>query len=240
VTLTTGKNITGANTQFKITGGSSGNVLTTDGSGALTWGAIAAGFTGVHSDVTSGSETYEVPPGVTKILVFLTGGGAGGGQGSASNEGTGGPSAGTAIVQVDVVAGAIITILIGLGSAGNTIGGDSTFTHSSGGGAFDTITAPGGQAGVTHGTPTAPTLPTIGASNEGIAVKGGSGSPPAHNATVGSASFWGGGGTGGYNGVAVASPAYSFGAGGGGGISTAGYRDAGSGADGCCFIMEFK
>lgn len=39
VTLATGKNITGANTQFKITGGSNTNVLTTDGSGGLTWGA---------------------------------------------------------------------------------------------------------------------------------------------------------------------------------------------------------
>jgi hypothetical protein len=37
VTLTTGKNITGANTQFKITGGSSGNHLSTDGAGALSW-----------------------------------------------------------------------------------------------------------------------------------------------------------------------------------------------------------
>ena len=143
-------------------------------------------------------------------------------------------------MQVDVVAGAIITILIGLGSGGNTIGGDSTFTHSSGGGAFDTITAPGGQAGVTHGIPTAPTLPTIGASNDGIAIKGGSGSPPIYNSTVGAASFWGAGGSGGYTPVQTAKPAYSFGAGGGGGISTAGYRDAGSGADGCCFIMEFK
>ena len=39
VTLTTGKNITGANTQFKITGGSSTNMLTTDGAGALSWTA---------------------------------------------------------------------------------------------------------------------------------------------------------------------------------------------------------
>ena len=39
IALAVGKNITGANTQFKITGGASGNVLSTDGSGALTWGA---------------------------------------------------------------------------------------------------------------------------------------------------------------------------------------------------------
>jgi hypothetical protein len=58
VTLTTGKNITGANTQFKITGGSNTNVLTTDGSGGLTWGA--AGTTVKHSvlceEQTSGTD----------------------------------------------------------------------------------------------------------------------------------------------------------------------------------------
>ncbi len=39
VTITTGKKIAGANTQFKITGGSSTNMLTTDGAGALSWSA---------------------------------------------------------------------------------------------------------------------------------------------------------------------------------------------------------
>ena len=39
VTLATGKNITGANTQFKITGGSNTEMLTTNGAGALSWTA---------------------------------------------------------------------------------------------------------------------------------------------------------------------------------------------------------
>ena len=39
VTITTGKRIAGANTQFKVTGGSSGQVLTNDGSDGLSWGA---------------------------------------------------------------------------------------------------------------------------------------------------------------------------------------------------------
>ena len=43
VSLATGKNIAGANTQFKITGGANTNVLTTDGSGGLTWGAAVGG-----------------------------------------------------------------------------------------------------------------------------------------------------------------------------------------------------
>ena len=45
VTLTTGKKIAGANTQFKITGGANTNVLSTDGAGGLTWGAPVGLFT---------------------------------------------------------------------------------------------------------------------------------------------------------------------------------------------------
>ena len=49
VTLATGKNITGANTQFKITGGSNLNHLSTDGSGNLSWVSPAeAGLTDIN------------------------------------------------------------------------------------------------------------------------------------------------------------------------------------------------
>ena len=40
VTMATGKNIAGANTQFKVTGGTSGQVLISDGAGGLTWGPV--------------------------------------------------------------------------------------------------------------------------------------------------------------------------------------------------------
>ena len=49
VTLTTGKKIAGANTQFKITGGSANNHLETDGSGNLTWTAPPIGGLGQAS-----------------------------------------------------------------------------------------------------------------------------------------------------------------------------------------------
>tara|TARA_Y100000588_G_scaffold168351_1_gene182174 strand:- start:313 stop:954 length:642 start_codon:yes stop_codon:yes gene_type:complete len=39
VTISTGKKIAGANTQYKVTGGTSGQVLTNDGSDGLSWGA---------------------------------------------------------------------------------------------------------------------------------------------------------------------------------------------------------
>ena len=46
VTITTGKKIAGANTQFKITGGSANNFLKTDGAGALSWGTPSGGKIG--------------------------------------------------------------------------------------------------------------------------------------------------------------------------------------------------
>ena len=49
VTLATGKKIAGANTQFKITGGSANNHLETDGSGNLTWIAPPIGGLGQAS-----------------------------------------------------------------------------------------------------------------------------------------------------------------------------------------------
>ena len=52
VTITAGKAITGANTQFKITGGSNLNHLSTDGSGNLDWVAQSGG--GGGGGITTG------------------------------------------------------------------------------------------------------------------------------------------------------------------------------------------
>jgi len=245
VTLTTGKNITGANTQFKITGGSSGNVLTTDGSGVLTWGAIAAGFTDAHVDVSSGSVVYSVPTGVTKLLVFITGGGGSGAAGkTAYGNGGGGCSAGTVMARVTVVAADTITLVIGAGGAQTAdsseaaanVGGDSSFTHSTGTGSFDAITAPGGRAGPQINIlPTLPVTPTVGSSNAGIAIKGGI-SPTSD----GAASFWGGGGSTAVHSQTTSLAGFPFGSGGGGGTYSAGRFYGSAGADGVCFIMEFK
>ena len=245
VTLTTGKNITGANTQFKITGGSSGDVLTTNGSGLLSFGGMA-GFADVHTDVSSGSEIYTVPTGITKLLVIITGGGGSGSAGiTAASNGGGGCSAGTVMARVTVVAGDTITIVVGAGgadsanssSAAGNVGGDSTFTYTSGSGSFDTITAPGGRAGVVYNSMiAAPVAPTVGASNSGIAIKGGS--PGGDN--NGAASFWGSGGTRGLATISRGTVGVAFGSGGGGGTYTASIYTGSAGADGVCFIMEFK
>jgi len=225
---------------------SASEFLQNDGAGALSWASASAGFSGVHQDATSGSSTYTVPAGITKLLVIITGGGGSGSSGiAATANGGGGCSAGTVMARVTVVATDTITIAIGAGgvatanstgTVGN-VGGDSTFTHASGSGSFDTITAPGGRAGVLFNTmPAVPVAPTVGASNEGIAIKGGSSN---HNDS-GAAGFWGCGGTQGIATVTGGAPGVAFGSGGGGGTYTAGLYTGQAGCDGVCFIMEFK
>ena len=141
---------------------------TIDITGATATGFPSAGFAGVHVDVSGGSETYTVPSiaagdpaDITKLVVFITGGGGSGSAGTtAVGNGGGGGAAGTVIARVTVVAADTITIEIGAGgvatadssaTAGN-VGGNSTFTHASGSGSFDTITAPGGLGGVINGS----------------------------------------------------------------------------------------
>jgi len=218
---------------------------TIDITGATQTGFPSAGFAGVHVDVSSGSETYTVPADITKLVVFITGGGGSGSAGTtAVGNGGGGGAAGTVIARVTVVAADTITIAIGAGgvatadssaTAGN-VGGNSTFTHASGSGSFDTITAPGGLGGVINGSQIgAPVAPTVGASNEGIAAKGGWGV-----VYLGAAGFWGSGGAQGVHSVAAASVGVAFGSGGGGGTYSSSLYSGAAGAVGACFIMEFK
>jgi len=209
--------------------------------GATQTGFPSAGFADVHADASSGSETYTVPADITKLLVIITGGGGGGGNGVlASQYGSGGGAAGTVMARVTVVAGDTITIAVGAAGGANVVGGNSTFTHATGSGSFDTITGPGGVAGVTvtTNTPADPTTPTVGASNAGIAIKGGRPAPAGNVYNSGAASFWGGGGIG--SSAVTAKTGTAFGSGGGGGNYISGKVAGAAGADGVCFIMEFK
>jgi len=223
---------------------------TIDITGATTTGFPSSGFADVHVDVSSGSETYTVPTDITKLLVIITGGGGSGASGTtATGPGGGGCSAGTVMARVTVVAADTITIAIGAGgtvtadSSGQVgnVGGDSTFTHASGSGSgsMSTITAPGGRGGGLINThPAVPIAPTVGASNEGIAIKGGGGG--WGDAKAGGASFWGQGGATGIYISAAATAGEAFGSGGGGGTYSAGRYYGAAGGTGVCFIMEFK
>lgn len=253
VTIAAGKKISGANTQYRVTGGASGQVLINDGSDGLSWATAGAGFNDVNQNTAVGSTIYTVPSvaagdpvDITKLLVIITGGGGSGSAGiAATANGGGGCSAGTVMARVTVVPGDTITTIIGAGglesantsSAGGNIGGDSSFTHTTGTGSFGAITAPGGRAGVTYNSmPASPVAPTVGVGNEGIAIKGGS--PSGDN--NGSASFWGSGGSHGIPSVVRGTAGEAFGSGGGGGTYTAGLYVGSAGMKGVCFIMEFE
>jgi len=89
VTITTGKKVAGANTQFKITGGSADDFLKTDGAGALSWGTPSGGKIlqvledNLNTTVSTTSTSYvasglsiAITPAATssKILLTLSGG----------------------------------------------------------------------------------------------------------------------------------------------------------------------
>jgi len=248
VEIATGKKISGANTQYKITGGAANEVLQSDGAGGLTWGGMA-GFTAMHFVETDGSTSWTVPAGAKKLLVYLTGGGGAGGGGGPAGEGSGGGAGGTTVALITVSGNEVTTIEIGAHgtggtSADGTAGGDSTFTYVSGGTSFSTVTAKGGTAGRYHAVQTASPAGTVGATNTGIAFYGGMGSPCGHGTSLGGASMWGSGGAGGHPSAGgtghLPFPGLAAGSGGGGGISSAAYRMSAIGADGCIVIHVFK
>jgi hypothetical protein len=123
--------------------GTSGQVLTSGGSGAApTWATAGGG--GFTTMVTyTSSTTWTVPAGITKVKVTVTGGGGGGGSSGNSRTGTGGAAGGTAIKYLTTTPGAVITVTIGAGgtstgAAAGTAGGTSTFS---------TVSATGGTGG---------------------------------------------------------------------------------------------
>ena len=103
---------------------------------------------------------------------------------------------------------------------------------------MSTITAPGGKPGQYGSATTAPAAGTVGANNEGISILGGYGWK--EGIPNGGSTFWGGGGQGAVPSIQVAVAGTAYGSGGGGGASTASYYSSAAGADGVCFIMEFK
>ena len=214
---------------------SASEFLQNDGAGALSWASASAGFNSVQ-EFTSGG-TWSRPTGVTKILVFVTGGGAGG-KYMSSDYGTGGGAAATAIKFIDVSAIPSVTVAIGAGGVGgdatnpyySPAGGDSTF-----GVAPATVHCTGGGGGITSGVNT----PGPGGTATGgdLNVTGGGGTYGGGGTGQGGASFWGSGTSLGYESNYVSPLANNiYGAGGGGSR----WNTAGSGGPGVCFVMEFK
>lgn len=168
--------------------GTSGQVLTSNGSGAgVSWNTAAAGgFSNMQVFTSPG--TFTTPSTTTQIKVTVVGGGSGGGGGGSGSGG--GAGGGTAIYVGPVTASTPYAVTVGSGgSAGPApnvggAGGTSSFGSlaSATGGAAPVIGA--GAGGGLGGAGSAGTLLFTGTSGNGLS--GGNG--------AGGSSFLGGGG----------------------------------------------
>jgi hypothetical protein len=200
-TLTANNLLVGAGTGAVtgIAAGTSGNVLTSNGT---TWASTAAaggGFANMVAYVAPG--TWTLPPGVTKVKVTVVGAGA---AGSAFPGGNGGGGGGTSVKYMDVTGPVAYAAGAGTNSFGPTPSGTVSATAGSG------ITGGVGSGGT-------------------LSIKGGDGgqralqSPSVTAEGTGGSSSIGGGGAG-YLGPASSgsgSPGGNYG-GGGGGSATGG------------------
>lgn len=230
-------------TRLAKPGTPAGEVLTFATSAtAPSWVAASAGglagvqvYTASSSTWTKSTRESALGVTITKLLVFITGGGAAGTRVSGSF-GMGGGAGGTAIKLIDVSSIASVAITIGAGGLDTGTGSSPSYGNAGGASAFGVApatvhcTAGGGSQGSSTGVPGAG---GVGASGD-MNIKGGFGDYQGH----GGASFWGGGSGFGYNGSSYVSPASvgSYGSGGGG------TRDAtaGDGQDGVCLVLEFQ
>jgi hypothetical protein len=119
--------------------GTSGNILTSNGTAWTSAAAPAGGFG--NMEVFTSSGTFTVPAGITKVKVTVVGGGGGGGT---TVSGSGGGGGGTAIkVVTGLTPGGTVTVTVGGGGALANSGGTSSFD------AF--CSATGGSVGGTSG-----------------------------------------------------------------------------------------
>jgi len=134
--------------QSIATVGTSGQVLTSNGAGALpTFQSGSAGQLS-YNLYTSGTTTWTAPTGVTKVKVICIGGGGGGGRYFADENGGEGGYGGLAIGIYTVTPGTGYSAVVGAGGAGSTSGNGSAGGSSSFG---SFLSATGGNGGVSGG-----------------------------------------------------------------------------------------
>jgi hypothetical protein len=210
--------------------GNSGNFLYSDGSTAS-----FTASTGVSSmQVFNSSGTWTKPPGISKILVRLCGGGGGG-----SGHGETGAAGGYAEKIIDVSSISSVQVTVGGGSTSGTYysgnggsGGTSSFgsyvSASGGNGANSSHQHCGGLSGVGSGGD--------------LNLYGGGGSGHYNHQGTPGTSFFGGGSTGGWPNGGEFTHNNSYRASvGGGGMSghQSSYRGA-NGRDGVVIVWEYK
>ena len=141
------------------------------------------GYGGRPEDFTVDG-TYQVPDGVTEVLLEARGGGGGGagGTGGGGNQGGGGGAGGEIVAKITVTPGGSETVLVGQGGAGgapnvngspgtnSTVGSTKVIAN---GGAGGNQAGPGGAGGSFSSTGTAVKTRTGGSGNAGPSGLGG-------------------------------------------------------------------
>lgn len=204
-------------------------------------GAFPAWQIGKQMQVFSstGTTTFSVPSGISKVQVQVQAGGASGGGGNSGGAGGGG-GGGYAFENVDVTGTTTIQVFVGSGGAavsGGTDGNPGTWS-TFGTNGFYLSASPGIGGGRSNGTPTGG-APGIGSGGD-INISG-DGGGPGTSATAGFSGGKGGGSHmgGGGNGVAASGTGGTggnYGGGGGGGSTTSGSATSGAGAQGVVIV----
>lgn len=132
--------------------GTTGQVLTSNGAGALPTFQAATGSSIATMDVKiTGTSTWTIPAGVVKVRVTVVGGG-GNGVGNGSDGGGGGGGGGAAIKILTVTAGNTLGYSIGgAGTASTVYSGSQIISTITGGAGSNASGVAGGAGGIGSG-----------------------------------------------------------------------------------------
>ena len=177
---------------------------------------MSAGLQSMNVFTTPGTATWTKPSGITKVKVYVTGGGGGcsavGGN-RLDDAGAGGAAGGTAIKIIDVSSISSVTVTVGMGGTAtphnyNNDVSSSTSPNDGQPSSFGShCSATGGKAGRSYYTNNAgvvgQAIPGVGSGGD-INIQGGYGDLPTLNMSapaglpggLGGVSFWGGPGRG--------------------------------------------
>ena len=212
----TGIDVTGIVTATNVSVGSSVTAATFFGDGSALTGT-SAGLQSMNVFTTVGTSTWNRPSGITKVKVYVTGGGGGcsavGGN-RLDDAGAGGAAGGTAIKIIDVSSISSVTVTVGMGGTAtphnyNEDVSTSTSPNDGQPSSFGShCSATGGKAGRSYYTNNAgvvgQAIPGVGSGGD-INIQGGygdlpmlnyNGAPDGMSGGQGGVSFWGGPGRG--------------------------------------------
>lgn len=233
---------------YPSTAGTSGNVLTSDGTNFVSSAPAASGFSSINIQTFTSSGTYTPTSGMQYCTIEVIGGGGGGGGVSAAGSSAGGGGGGRYVKALFDAAGVGASQTVTIGAAG-TAGGVGAAGGTGGTTSVGTlITALGG----TGGQPNTSNFGAPGNGGSSGTVSGNIGS--AVNCTgfrgnygcqvngtqsggIGANSQFGSGGVGAAGGNFNGGAAGGFGAGGGGGVGVS--VSGGIGSSGLVIITEY-